>query len=93
MLIEDGLKTHFQAEAVSTVYFTQNRSIYVKRHNKIAYEVLRGRKPNIGYLHVFGSTCYILKKRDNLSKFDPKADEGIFVGYSLISKAFKVYNK
>ncbi|KAI3685731.1 hypothetical protein L6452_34989 [Arctium lappa] len=29
---------------------------------------------------------------ENLGKFDPKADEGIFVGYSLTSKSFRVYN-
>ena len=52
-----------------------------------------GRKHNIGYLRVFGSTRYIMNKWDNLGKFDPKADEGIFMGYSLISKAFRVYNK
>ncbi|GJZ22909.1 putative ribonuclease H-like domain-containing protein [Tanacetum coccineum] len=30
--------------------------------------------------------------RDNLGKFDGKSDEGFFVGYSLSSKAFRVYN-
>nr|GEY48540.1 ribonuclease H-like domain-containing protein [Tanacetum cinerariifolium] len=31
-------------------------------------------------------------KADHLGKFDDKADEGFFVGYSLNSKAFKVFN-
>ncbi|KAH9680417.1 hypothetical protein KPL71_026545 [Citrus sinensis] len=30
---------------------------------------------------------------DNLGKFDPKSDVGIFLGYSNSSKAYKVYNK
>ncbi|GJZ51244.1 retrovirus-related pol polyprotein from transposon TNT 1-94 [Tanacetum coccineum] len=30
--------------------------------------------------------------KDNLGKFDGKSDEGFFVGYSLSSKAFRVYN-
>ncbi|GJT21995.1 putative ribonuclease H-like domain-containing protein [Tanacetum coccineum] len=30
--------------------------------------------------------------KDHLSKFDGKADEGFFVGYSLNSKAFRVFN-
>ncbi|KAJ9567458.1 LOW QUALITY PROTEIN: hypothetical protein OSB04_003424 [Centaurea solstitialis] len=37
--------------------------------------------------------CYILNNRDNLGKFDKKADEGFFLGYSLTSKTFRVYNK
>ncbi|GJY11158.1 ribonuclease H-like domain-containing protein, partial [Tanacetum coccineum] len=34
----------------------------------------------------------ILNTLDNLGKFDGKSDEGFFVGYSLNSKAFRVYN-
>ncbi|GKF98399.1 retrovirus-related pol polyprotein from transposon TNT 1-94 [Tanacetum coccineum] len=30
---------------------------------------------------------------DHLGKFDGKADEGYFVGYSVISKAMRVFNK
>ena len=28
-----------------------------------------------------------------MSKFDPKFDPGIFLGYSFVSKAYRVYNK
>nr|GEV90003.1 hypothetical protein [Tanacetum cinerariifolium] len=34
----------------------------------------------------------ILNTIDHLGKFDGKADEGFFVGYSLNSKAFRVFN-
>ncbi|GKA24052.1 putative ribonuclease H-like domain-containing protein [Tanacetum coccineum] len=34
----------------------------------------------------------ILNTLDPLGKFDEKADEGFFVGYSINSKAFKVFN-
>ena len=30
---------------------------------------------------------------ENPRKFDAKSDEGIFLGYSLTSKAFRVFNK
>ncbi|GKF15814.1 ribonuclease H-like domain-containing protein, partial [Tanacetum coccineum] len=30
--------------------------------------------------------------RDSLGKFDGKSDEGFYIGYSLSSKAFRVYN-
>ena len=29
----------------------------------------------------------------NLGKFDTRSNEGIFIGYSSISKAYHVYNK
>jgi hypothetical protein len=31
--------------------------------------------------------------RENLGKFDPKNDEGIFLGYSTNSRAYRVFNK
>lgn len=31
--------------------------------------------------------------KDNPGKFDVKSDEGIFQGYSINSKAFKVFNQ
>ncbi|GKA58718.1 ribonuclease H-like domain-containing protein [Tanacetum coccineum] len=40
----------------------------------------------------FGYPVTILNIIDYLGKFDGKADEGFFVGYSTNSKAFKVFN-
>ena len=45
-------------------------------------------------LHVFGHKCYIHNNgKDNLDKFNPKSDEGWFLGYSSSSKAFQVFNQ
>ena len=61
---------------------------------KTPYELYNGRKPNISHLHVFGCKCFVLNNgKDNLGKFDAKSDEGIFLGYSLQSKAYRIYNK
>ncbi|KAI3735222.1 hypothetical protein L6452_14713 [Arctium lappa] len=35
--------------------------------------------------------CFVLNDKENLNKFSPKADEGIFIGYSQTSAAYKVY--
>ncbi|GJV86462.1 MAK10-like protein [Tanacetum coccineum] len=70
----------------------ENRSIIVKRHRKTAYEVFKGRAPDINYFHVFGCPVYIHNHRDHLGKFDEKADDGFFVGYSLVAKAFRVFH-
>ena len=61
---------------------------------KTPYELFRERKPNISYFHHFGCKCFVLNNgKNNLGKFDAKSDEGIFLGYSLTSKAFRVFNK
>ncbi|KAL8088254.1 hypothetical protein AgCh_038145 [Apium graveolens] len=55
--------------------------------------MVKKKKPNLKYFHVFGCKCFVLKTYpEKLSKFDLKADEGIFVGYQLFRKAFRVYN-
>ena len=60
---------------------------------KTPYELWKGRKPNVKYFRIFGSTCFILKDRENVGKFDSRSNEGIFLGYSSTSKAYWVYNK
>nr|GEU92154.1 hypothetical protein [Tanacetum cinerariifolium] len=40
----------------------------------------------------FGCLITILNTEDHLGKFDGKADEGFFVGYSLNNNAFRVFN-
>nr|GEW33020.1 retrovirus-related Pol polyprotein from transposon TNT 1-94 [Tanacetum cinerariifolium] len=40
----------------------------------------------------FGCHVTILNTIDHLGKFDGKADEGFFIGYSTNSKAFRVFN-
>ena len=57
------------------------------------YEIWRGKKPNQKYFHEFGNTYFILNDKKQSSKFDSKSDEGIFLGYSLISRFYIVYNK
>ncbi|GJZ47846.1 retrovirus-related pol polyprotein from transposon TNT 1-94 [Tanacetum coccineum] len=93
MLIFLRLPEFLWAEAVATACFTQDRSIINTRHNKTPYELLRGRKPNVEYFHVFGSLCYPTNDRDDLGKMKPKADIGVFIGYSETSRGFRIYNR
>ncbi|GJR07659.1 putative ribonuclease H-like domain-containing protein [Tanacetum coccineum] len=44
------------------------------------------------HMRPFGCHVTILNTLDYLGKFDGKSDEGFFVGYSMNSKAFRVYN-
>nr|GEU70124.1 ribonuclease H-like domain-containing protein [Tanacetum cinerariifolium] len=80
------------AEAVNTACYVQNRVLVTKPHNKTPYELLHGRTPSIGFMRPFGCPVTILNILDPLSKFKGKVDEGILVGYSVNSKAFRVFN-
>ncbi|GJR03226.1 retrovirus-related pol polyprotein from transposon TNT 1-94 [Tanacetum coccineum] len=86
------LRTKDEAPDMIIDFVNQNRSIVHTRHNKTPYELIRGRKPNIQYFHMFGSLCYPINDRDDLGKMKPKADIGIFIGYSESSRGFRIYN-
>ncbi|GJU18563.1 putative ribonuclease H-like domain-containing protein [Tanacetum coccineum] len=92
MLAYSLLPTTFWAEAVNTACYVQNRVLVTKPHNKTLYELLHGRPPSISFMRPFGCHVTILNTLDLLGKFDRKADEGFLVGYSINSKAFRVFN-
>nr|GFA46305.1 hypothetical protein [Tanacetum cinerariifolium] len=82
-----------KAEAVNTACYVQNRVLVNKSHNKTSYELFNGRTPIIGFLKPFRCHVMILNTLDHLGKFEAKWDEGYFIGYSISSKAFRVFNK
>nr|GEW63805.1 hypothetical protein [Tanacetum cinerariifolium] len=92
MLADLKLPTTFWAEAVSTACYVQNRVLVVKPHNKTPYALFNGRTPMLSFMRPFGCHVIILNTIDHLGKFDGKAGEGFFVGYSLNSKAFRVFS-
>nr|GEX79777.1 hypothetical protein [Tanacetum cinerariifolium] len=92
MLADSKLPTTFWAEAVNTVCYVQNRVLVVKPHFKNPYELFRGRSPALSLMRPFGCHVTILNTLNQLGKFNGKSNEWIFVGYSTISKAFRVYN-
>ncbi|GJW03709.1 putative ribonuclease H-like domain-containing protein [Tanacetum coccineum] len=93
MLVNSKLPTTFWAEAVNTACYVLNKVLVIKPHNKTPYELIHGRTPLIDFMKPFGCPVIILNTRNHLGKFDGKADEGFFVGYSIVSKAMRVFNK
>ncbi|GKE27437.1 retrovirus-related pol polyprotein from transposon TNT 1-94 [Tanacetum coccineum] len=92
MLADSKLPTTFWAEAVNTACYVQNRVLVVKPYNKTPYELFHGRTPTLSFMRPFRCHVTILNTIDHLGEFDGKADEGFFVGYSLNSKTFRVFN-
>jgi hypothetical protein len=93
MLSKYNILNNFLAEAINTVCHASNRLYYHQLLKKTPYDLLIGRKPNISYFGVFGCKCYILRKGTRLSKFQSKCGECFLFGYSLNSKAYRVYNQ
>nr|GEW46696.1 ribonuclease H-like domain-containing protein [Tanacetum cinerariifolium] len=72
---------------------TLDEVLVTKPHNKISYGLLLGRTPSMGFMRPFGCPVTILNTLDPLGKFNRKADEGFLVGYSVNSKAFRLFNR
>ncbi|GJS44147.1 retrovirus-related pol polyprotein from transposon TNT 1-94 [Tanacetum coccineum] len=93
MLIFSKAPLFLWAEAIHTACYTQNHSLIRLRYNKTPYEMMHDKKPDLSYLHVFGSICYPTNDSEDLGKLDAKVDISIFVGYAPAKKGFKIYNK
>ena len=59
--------------------------------DKTPYELWFGHFPSIKCFRIFRRKCYI-KRDDDIGKFDPRSDEGMFLGYSLKSKDYRCFN-
>nr|GEY23777.1 retrovirus-related Pol polyprotein from transposon TNT 1-94 [Tanacetum cinerariifolium] len=81
------------AEAINKACYTQNRSLIRHQYNKTIYELMQHKKPDLSFLYVFGSLCYPINDHEDLGKFVAKADIRIFVGYTPVKKAFRIYNR
>ncbi|GKB40272.1 putative ribonuclease H-like domain-containing protein [Tanacetum coccineum] len=82
-----------QAHQIESNLCIELDHVNFKTMNKLVRgNLVRGRKPALSFMRPFGCPVTILNTIDHLGKFDGKADEGFFVGYSTNSKAFRVFN-
>ncbi|GJX63306.1 ribonuclease H-like domain-containing protein [Tanacetum coccineum] len=79
---EKGISQNFSSP------YTPEQNGVAERKNSTLIEII----PNINFLHVFGCPVYIHNHKDYLGKFDEKANDGYLLRYSLVSKAFRVFN-
>ncbi|GJT50037.1 retrovirus-related pol polyprotein from transposon TNT 1-94 [Tanacetum coccineum] len=76
MLIFSKAPLFLWAKAINTACYTQNRLIIHRRYNKIPYELMQDKKPDLSFFHVFGALCYPTNDNDDLGKLDAKANIG-----------------
>ena len=87
--MELNVSLKYWREVVSTTIYTLKHVQVKKGTHSTPFELWYGYPWNVKYFKIFGSKCYILKD-DRSGKFDAKSDEGIFLGYSIRSKATSV---
>jgi len=91
MLDEHKTPRRFWAEAINTACYVANRIFLRAFLGKTSYELRFGRPPKVFHFRVFGCKCFILKK-GNLDKFESRSSDGLFLGYALQGRAYRVLN-
>ena len=91
MLKARGLPNQFWAEAVATSVYLRNISPTKAVMNQTPYEAWHNVKPLVSHLKVFGCIAYALVKSSR-HKLENKSEKCVFLGYSLKSKAYRLYN-
>ena len=61
MLHNKDVARNLWGEAINSACHTVNRVYFRPGTKKTSYELWKGRKPNVKYFKIFGSTCFILK--------------------------------
>ena len=91
LLIDSGVSKMMWGAAI--LQATRIRNLVVRREEKCPAELMRGIKPklSIGKLSFFGCTVFMRKRDRDVSKLEPKAMEGKFVGYTEGDNGYLVY--
>ena len=89
LLLEANLPKTLWTYAVMASAYIRNRC-FNSRLGKTPFEALTGKRPNLGNMHVFGSTCFAYVQ--NAKKLDARSKRGISVGYDRDSPADLIYH-
>ena len=89
ILNESPLPKSFWVKAMNIACYILNKALIRPILKKTTYKLYFERKPNVSHFHIFGCKCFVHNNgKDDLCKFDAKADEALFLGYSSRSKAY-----
>lgn len=90
LMRQNNVPARFWAEAVSTSCYVRNRCSSKSLQGVTPFEIWNGRKPSLGHMRVFGSKVFMLDKTQK-NKLNSKGLECVFMGYSLVSKAYRLW--
>jgi hypothetical protein len=91
MLADSELSQRFWAEAAHTAAYLRNRTTQ-RQQQRTPFELFWGKKPNIQHLRVWGSSAFVrVPPALRVSKLDPVCWVGFMMGYSTVTKGWKVW--
>src|ERR1044072_4992381 len=91
-LKEKGMPNTFWVETVYIAVYILNICPTKALQDKTPFEAWSGKNSSVKHLRVFRSICYVHVPNVKRHKLEDKTVRGIFLGYSTISKGYRVYN-
>lgn len=91
MLHDKDLPKSFRAKVTNTVIFLQNKPSTTTVKHITPFESWFGYKPTMSFLKYLGS-FFTYVPQMKCEKLDRRLIPGIFVGYSIVSKAYKIFH-
>ncbi|CAH9056118.1 unnamed protein product [Cuscuta europaea] len=92
LLFQSCFPITFWSDCILTDVHIINRLPTSILHNKSPFEMLYNHAPDYNHLKVFGCLAFASTISSNRTKFDSRAHKCIFIGYSLGSKGYKLYD-
>ena len=94
MLSHAGLSNRYWAEAVATAAYIRNRTPTAAiKEQQTPYERWYRKKPNVSHLRVFGCIAFAHIPDAQRHKLDKKSEKLRFVGYSIQSKGYRLFDE
>ena len=91
MLHEKNLPKKLWATAAHTVVLLLNRLPTRAVKDQTPFEAWYDYKPSLHFIKIFGCLCFTHVPQIKRDKLDKRALPGIFIGYSLVIKAYKIF--
>lgn len=94
MLHSSNIEKVFWAEALGTAVYVRNRvTSRSLPTGKTPYHLWNGSTPDVSHLRIFGSDCFYTVPKTKTKKLDARARPAMFVGYSTMSKGYKLWDR
>ena len=92
LMFHSKVPTEFWGDCVTCAAYLINRMTLKRLQYVTPYEEMFSKPPLVEHLKTFVCLCYVSTVKAHRTKFDPKAPPGVFLGYSITQKDYKVFN-
>ncbi len=87
------LEKKFWAEALATAVYIRNRVFSQSLAKTVTpHHRWTGNSPDLSHLRIFGSKCWYIVPKSKVRKLDARSKAGVMVGYSSVSKGYKIWD-